>query len=126
MSDKRYITLEEANSRVPKLLEIFPYMQRLFSQMSNDFPDVRLAWKQSKFNGGSVEGAHYLEHALRFQRLKRELDDMGAVIKGIENGLVDFPSLRDGKEVYLCWKYPEKEIRFWHDLDSGFGGRQAI
>ncbi len=124
MSEKQYYTLEEANALVPKLLEILPYMQRLHARMTQDYPDVRNAWKQAKFNGGSMQGAHYLEHVLRYQRLKKELDEMGAEIKGVEQGLVDFLSLRDGKEVYLCWKYPETKIEYWHDLDTGFGGRK--
>jgi hypothetical protein len=41
-------------------------------------------------------------------------------------GLLDFPSLRDGREVYLCWKYGEDQIDFWHDMDAGFMGRQPI
>lgn len=126
MAKKKYYTLEEANAQVPKLLEIVPTMQNLHSSMSRDFPDVREAWKQSRVNGGSIEGAGYLEKVLRFQRLKRELDLMGAEIKGIEQGLIDFLSLREGKEVYLCWKYPETRIEFWHDLDTGFSGRQPV
>ncbi|QPJ63138.1 MAG: DUF2203 domain-containing protein [Candidatus Nitronauta litoralis] len=126
MNEKKYYTLEEANQFVPKLLEILPCMQRLHAAMSQDYPDVRNAWRQSKFNGGSMQGADYLEHVLRYQRLKKELDEMGADLKGVEQGLVDFLSIREGKEVYLCWKYPETKIEYWHDLDTGFSGRQPV
>lgn len=126
MSDKKYFTPEEANSLVPRLLKLVPPLQDLYAQMSEEFPDVRRAWKKAKFNGGSEQGTDYLCRVLRYQQLKRELDVMGVVLKGVENGLIDFPSLREGREVYLCWKHPEREVRYWHDLDTGFAGRQPI
>ena len=124
--DKKYFTVEEANALVPDLLEVVPRLQALHTKLTSDFPDVRKAWEQSRFSGGSREGADYLNIALIANRLTKFLEDRGCVIKGIENGLIDFPSLREGREVYLCWKNPEKEIRFWHDLDTGFTGRQPI
>jgi len=126
MAEKKFFTPEEANSLVPRLLEIVPAMQQIHARMSREFPDVRQAWKKARENGGSLQGSDYLACVLRFNRYKHELERMGAVLKGVENGLVDFPSLRDGREVYLCWKHPETEIRYWHDLDTGFSGRRPI
>ena len=54
------------------------------------------------------------------------LENTGVVVKSIEQGLLDFPSKRFNEEVWLCWKYGETEIRFWHDKDSGFMGRKPI
>jgi hypothetical protein len=48
------------------------------------------------------------------------------LLKDIEQGLIDFPHLRDGREVYLCWRSGEKEIRYWHELDAGAVGRQLL
>ncbi len=56
-----------------------------------------------------------------------EIASLGAEVKDPDRGLVDFRGLRRGREVYLCWRLGEGDrIRFWHDLDSGFAGRQAI
>lgn len=55
-----------------------------------------------------------------------ELADLGLEFKGVELGLVDFPALKDGEIVYLCWQYGEEEIRFWHPLETGYAGRQPI
>lgn len=55
-----------------------------------------------------------------------ELAELGLEFKGIELGLVDFPALKDGELVYLCWQYGEEEIRFWHPLETGYAGRQSI
>lgn len=124
--DKKLFTVEEANALIPDLLEVVPRLQTLHNKLTSDFPDVRKAWEQARNNGGSLEGADYLNIALIANRLTKFLEDRGCVIKGIEMGLIDFPSLREGKEVYLCWKNPETEINFWHDIDSGFAGRQPI
>lgn len=55
-----------------------------------------------------------------------ELEDLGIEFKGIELGLVDFPALRDGEIVYLCWQYGEDRIAFWHPLETGYSGRRPI
>jgi hypothetical protein len=55
-----------------------------------------------------------------------ELEDLGVEFKGIELGLVDFPALRDGEIVYLCWQYGEDRIAFWHPLETGYAGRRPI
>lgn len=54
------------------------------------------------------------------------LENTGVVVKSIEQGLLDFPSKRFDQEVWLCWKYGETEIKFWHEKDSGFMGRKPI
>lgn len=64
--------------------------------------------------------------ANRVEGFLAELDQIGCVFKGFEEGLVDFHSLRDDRLVYLCWRYGEARITHWHDLDSGFSGRQPI
>ncbi|MBI5428012.1 MAG: DUF2203 domain-containing protein [Nitrospinae bacterium] len=126
MSFKKFFTLEEANSLVPRLLKDIPHLQKLTAELNENFPDVKNAWKKARFNGGSAQGAGYLRVAVQYTRLSSDLESRGCVLKGVENGLVDFPSIRDGREVFLCWKMPEKEIRYWHDIDAGFAGRQSI
>jgi hypothetical protein len=126
MSFKKYFSVDEANAFVPWLLEKMPAMQELTHRLGHEFPDVKKAWKQSKFNGGSVQGVDYLRVAFAVARLRGEMEAKGILIKGVENGLADFPSILDGREVLLCWRMPETEIRFWHDLDSGFAGRRPL
>jgi hypothetical protein len=55
-----------------------------------------------------------------------ELQAMGVVLRDLDRGLVDYPSLKDGQEIYLCWEEGESEIGFWHDTESGYGGRQPL
>ena len=60
------------------------------------------------------------------QQSMQRLTELGVEVKGIEDGLVDFPSLREGRLVYLCWRIGEPDILYWHELDAGFRGRQAL
>jgi hypothetical protein len=55
-----------------------------------------------------------------------ELDDLGVELKGIDDGLIDFPTTREGRVVYLCWRLGEDEIGWWHETDGGFAGRQPL
>ncbi len=66
------------------------------------------------------------ETAKEMQRLLDEFEELGVEIKGIEQGLLDFPHERDGRIVYLCWRLGEETISFWHELHTGFAGRQPL
>jgi hypothetical protein len=126
MTSKKLFTLDEANALVPQLLDWVPEIQNLSGSINNDFPDIRNAREKAKWNGGSTEGSDYLNVVLKYNYLIKEIESIGCEIKGLPEGLVDFPSIREGREVYLCWRMPEKEIQFWHSLDAGFSGRQPI
>ena len=54
------------------------------------------------------------------------INQKGILVKNIEQGLVDFPSIKDGREIYLCWNMGEESIDYWHEIDSGYSGRQPI
>ena len=126
MPSKKLFTLDEANAFVPQLLDLVPRIQKLSISLNNDFPDIKYAREKAKWNGGSDQGVDYLNAVLKYNDLMHRIEGMGCEVKGIREGLVDFPSLREGREVYLCWRMPEKEILFWHDLNTGFSGRKPI
>ena len=126
MPSKKLFTLDEANAFVPQLLDLVPRIQNLSVSLDNDFPDIKNAREKAKWNGGSDQGVDYLNAVLKYNDLMHRIEGMGCEVKGIREGLVDFPSLREGREVYLCWRMPEKEILFWHDLNTGFSGRKPI
>ena len=124
--NSKFFSVEEANAYIPQLLIDIPRIQILMKSLTDEYLDVDKARKKVQLNGGSMQGADYLNCVLKINYLTDELESKGCVLKGIEHGLVDFPSLRDGKEVYLCWKNPEQQIEYWHDIQSGFTGRQRI
>ena len=78
-------------------------------------------------NGGGEPGHLVSEGFLALRSALIELQEMEIVLRDLERGLVDFPSMREGREVYLCWvEQEEDEIAYWHDLETGFAGRQPL
>jgi len=62
----------------------------------------------------------------KLQEYVDELRQLGVEPKTLTEGLIDFPSMMDGRIVFLCWKHGESEVQHWHELDAGFGGRQPL
>ena len=125
-TENKYFAVEEANALIPQLLVDIPCLQEWMKNLTQKYPDVKKAREKAQFNGGSLQGADYINCVFKINFLSEELESKGCILKGIKYGLVDFLSLRGGKEIYLCWKIPEQRIAYWHDLQSGFAGRQRI
>jgi hypothetical protein len=77
-------------------------------------------------SGGSYPGRAIARPLVELSRAMGELQAVDVVLRDIERGLVDFPALREGQEVYLCWLLDEDEIRFWHEPEAGFAGRKPL
>jgi len=77
-------------------------------------------------NGGGSAGRTVSEGFLELRSVLGELQERDVVLRDLDRGLVDFPSLRDGEEVYLCWEEGEQEIAFWHEPETGFAGRRPL
>jgi hypothetical protein len=77
-------------------------------------------------NGGGKKAGTFLKDFEIVQQNVRAIDALGIEIKDINTGLIDFWSKRDGREVYLCWRYGEPCVEYWHDIDAGFAGRQPL
>ena len=125
-SKNKYFSVEEANAIIPELLVNIPRLQGLLQDLTEKYPDVNKAREKAQFNGGSLQGADYINCVLNINYLTEQLEYKGLLLKGIKHGLVDFLSMRNGREVYLCWKVPEQRIENWHDIEAGFAGRQRI
>jgi Uncharacterized conserved protein (DUF2203) len=78
-------------------------------------------------SGGSYPGREVARSLVELSRAAGELEAVDIVLRDIDRGLIDFPALRDGAEVYLCWLVDEEDdIRFWHEPDAGFAGRRPL
>ena len=132
---RRTFTLEEANQRLPLVRVIVQDIVDLFRDVSERRD--RLATIRARHGGDSASSSLYSEENEQIEQdLKRdeerlrgfieELHELGIEFKDPVKGLVDFPSMADGRVVYLCWMLGEPEVRFWHELEEGFGGRQPI
>ena len=122
---QRHFSREEANAAIEGLR---PLLQRLrdVKDMLTDAEAHEVLADAAPGNGGGEPGVQVGESFLEVRRLLSAIQDAGIVIRDIDRGLIDFPALIDGREVYLCWEAGEDEIGFWHDIDAGYGGRQPL
>src|ERR1017187_9131130 len=124
-------TLDEANAMLPLLRAILRDVTTLANELRDRYE--RLIRLQE---GKGLDKAHEEEVQQLMAEFERgqekmkeyeaELEKLGVELKDYYTGLIDFRHLRDGKEVYLCWRLGEPEIAHWHDLNSGFSGQWAI
>jgi hypothetical protein len=121
----RHYTVDQANAALDWVLERLERLRSAHVQLSNDEARAALG-EAAPSNGGGAPGRVVSEAFLELQRALGELQAMDVVLRDLDRGLVDFPALREGREVYLCWEAGEVEIEFWHDLDAGYGGRQPL
>ena len=125
MKHTRHYTLEEANAALEWVGATIVELRSAREGLSDAETREALA-EAGPQNGGGDPGRVVSEAFLQLQRTLGELQAMEVVLRDLERGLVDFPAMRDGREVYLCWEAGEAEIEFWHDIDAGYGGRQPL
>jgi hypothetical protein len=77
-------------------------------------------------NGGNVQAGELFQTYQTLEAGIKGILGMGVLVKDVESGLVDFLGRRTGREIYLCWRYGEDDIEYWHDLTAGYAGRQPI
>ncbi|MGO9751611.1 MAG: DUF2203 domain-containing protein [Solirubrobacteraceae bacterium] len=77
-------------------------------------------------SGGSYPSRELAGPLVRLSRAVSDLESVEVVLRDVDGGRVDFPAIREGREVYLCWQLDEGEIRFWHPVDAGFAGRRPL
>jgi len=129
----RYFTPAEANEL---LATVRPLVERMVThRRALAVATVRHARIATKIagNGGGVRPhevddlqATIDEEAAEIVRCVAELQELGLLVKDLDEGLVDFPALHDGEEVLLCWHLGEDEVAFWHTLEDGFAGRKPL
>ena len=127
-----YFTREEAEALLPEITIVLRKIQDGRKQMRAVEEELEVLQEQAMGNGH-----HLYERIMRLQSditnsvqalraAIEELQGFDCELKDPDTGLIDFLSLRDGREVYLCWRLGEDRIRFWHYLDTGFAGRQLL
>jgi hypothetical protein len=121
----RHYTVDQANAALEWVTERLERLRSARVQLSDEEARTALG-EAAPSNGGGEPGRVVSEAFLELQRTLGELQAMDVVLRDLERGLVDFPALRDGREVYLCWEAGEDAIEFWHDTDTGYGGRQRL
>lgn len=124
----KLFTLEEANSLLPSVRPIVKSIQRSHRRVASFNAKARHAAEGAESGGGGMaEGQQYADLLVDFSLHTEKLESLGIQLKDYRQGLIDFPSMRDGRVVLLCWKADEgDEVEWWHDVEAGFGGRQPL
>ena len=122
----RIFTLNEARLLLPKLRTLLGRVLKERDALVDMRPEIDSAREKAEQNGGTHLGAAYLRHMLSFSTALKEIQSLGVQVKDLKTGLVDFPYEHDGRIVFLCWRQDEDEISWWHEIESGFGGRRPL
>lgn len=122
-----FFTTNEANEALPDVIKKFEYALSKKQEVTKLEQQLQLSLSTTNSFEEYVTLKQKLNSAVtKFYESVEILENTGVVVKSIEQGLLDFPSKRFDEEVWLCWKYGETEIKFWHEKDSGFMGRKPI
>ena len=131
MPEFKLFSLEEAQRTLPLVRQIvqdltleYPAWRAAVGRFEVLTGGARADWGETQELVAARE--EVAGHAERINRFLQELDAIGCVFKGFEAGLVDFYSLRDDRPIFLCWRLGEDRIAYWHEIESGFAGRQPI
>ena len=125
MIHERHYTLEEASELLPHVVELIARMRTARDRLGDR--EAREALSEAgPTNGGGEPGRTVSEAFVQLRDAVAELQGLEVVLRDLDRGLLDFPSLRDGRAVYLCWQDGEDAIRFWHDPEAGFAGRRPL
>jgi hypothetical protein len=133
--ERRHYTVEQANHALPLVKAIAADLVAKFAEVKERKDRLDRIRRQKRSKDGVedfyaeelVEAESQLEHELEtLQGYIEELTDLGIEVKDASRGLLDFYSLLDGREVYLCWLLGEDEVGHWHEIDAGFAGRQSL
>jgi hypothetical protein len=122
----KLFNLEQANAALeeirPLVKQILEARQAIIARQ----PEIWPVLEKAAGNGGNKATSLVEREFERLDALVRRVQQTGALLKDINTGLVDFLSVHEGHKVFLCWKYDESEVSYWHDLNAGFTGRQPI
>jgi hypothetical protein len=128
---EKLFTLEEATRLLPVVRQLILEIQSGRDVVEQRSQELERLLSITGGNGHLTADIAAMRQAIQeaaesLQRLMAELDELGVELKGIDDGLVDFRSERDGRVVYLCWRLGEDAIAYWHELETGFAGRQPL
>jgi len=130
---KKFFTVAEANNALPLVRAIVRDITELARELRDRHERlIRLRpGDRFRLSDAHEEELQQVQAELergqeRMDEYVRELGQLGVELKDYFTGLIDFPSLRNGRPVYLCWRLGEDEVAYWHELEAGFAGRQKL
>jgi len=122
-----YFSLTDANKILPIVIKKFNYSKMLKNEIMKIEQQIASDFTSKTSMGDYIILKQKLnKRVTEFYQSMEDLESLGVVLKGLEQGLLDFPAKRFDEEIWLCWKEGETEIKFWHEKNSGFMGRKPI
>jgi len=122
----RYFTLDEANALLPELEPLVGRLLELRARVTHESRSMGEVLSDLRSNVGGPGASRLVKEFEEIELLIRRVQSYGCVVKSLEAGLLDFLCERDGRDVFLCWRYGEPSIQFFHELHLGYSGRQAV
>ncbi len=124
--EERIFTLTEAQALIPQLRSVLEEINEEWNRIRELHPEIQKARDNAPFDGFSKFGVTYVEAVSHLMVLMHQIKEMGVLLKDVDKGLCDFPYMRQGHVVYLCWQLGEEDIQYWHDIEAGFAGREPL
>jgi hypothetical protein len=125
MRHRRHYSLEEASALLPWVADRLTAMRDAHARLTDEEAREALAGG-APGNGGGRPGRQVGEAFVELQAGLGALSSREIILRDLERGLIDFPTVREGEEAYLCWVDGEPEIGYWHELDAGYAGRKPL
>ncbi|HEY0455072.1 MAG TPA: DUF2203 domain-containing protein [Verrucomicrobiae bacterium] len=122
---RQHYTREQARALIPKVREWLQQLSIIRQRLAPTEKRVAQRIDIGEELGGPLIN-EYIKDLCRLRNILREFQQREIQLKDLERGLIDFPAIIGGKEVFLCWEQDEEDIEFWHDLDTGFAGREPL
>ncbi len=122
----RYFTLEEANALLPELSPLVGRLLELRARVSHESRALGEVLSDLRSDAGGASASRLVKEFEEIESLVLRIQSYGCIMKSLEAGLLDFLCERDGRDVFLCWRYGEPSIQYFHELHSGYQGRQAV
>jgi hypothetical protein len=121
----KHYTREEANALLPQIRKWLEQLKRLGEDLQRREKRLGGLAEQGNDTGGETVNG-WIRTLADMQQILSEFQRRAIFIKDLERGLLDFPAIIGGREVFLCWEQDEEQVEFWHDLETGFGGRERL
>ncbi|MGQ0812140.1 MAG: DUF2203 domain-containing protein [Nitrospiraceae bacterium] len=119
-------TLSEANRLIPQLRSHLAAVQQAKAVLVRTKEEIKKASAKAHMGGGSFAGPLYIQALQQIGQNLQSIQETGVLVKDLDMGLCDFPFLRDGRVVYLCWKLGETQIQWWHEVTTGYKDRAPL
>ena len=121
-----YFSVDDANEILPLVIKKFNYAKKAKAEVMKMEQQLTSEMTPTSLEDYTINKRKLNSSITKFYQSIEDLENTGVSLKGLDEGLLDFPAKRFDEEIWLCWKEGETEIKFWHEKDTGFMGRKPI